>query len=241
MSVTRRHFLQFLSVTTSATAMGVFSPLNSLAFAEETPFTMIPLPYNYKALEPYIDGETMQFHYGKHYASYTKNLNTAINQYPQLKSQSIDNLLANLKQIPSDIKMTVRNNGGGYANHTLFWQIMSPDGGGEPKGEIASAIQKTFGSFEAFQDQFTQAGSSRFGSGWVWLVLNKKGQLEIMTTQNQDSPLSKGFYPLMGNDVWEHAYYLKYRNNRGEYLKQWWNVVNWDEVNRRYLTVINKK
>ncbi|PSF37668.1 superoxide dismutase [Aphanothece hegewaldii CCALA 016] len=236
MAINRRHFLMLCGTLTAATAI---EGLSNPTFAQTTetqsePFKLPPLPYAYNALLPYIDEETMRFHHDKHHAAYTKNLNEAINKYPELKSKSINQLLSNLDTIPTDIRQTVRNNGGGYLNHKIFWEIMSPNGGGTPKGEIAQAIQKDFGSFEAFQTTFTDMGAKVFGSGWVWLVLDKSNKLKVMNLPNQDSPIMQGFSPIMGNDVWEHAYYLKYRNNRGEYLKQWWNVVNWEEVNRRF-------
>nr|WP_240519017.1 superoxide dismutase [Leptolyngbya sp. BC1307] len=199
-----------------------------------TPAELPPLPYDYAALEAAIDAETMRLHHDEHHAAYVNNLNEALEDYPDLQGQSVEALLSDLDAIPEDIRTTVRNNGGGHLNHTIFWQIMSPEGGGEPTGEIAQAIEQTFGSFDQFQTQFNEAGSDRFGSGWVWLVSNGDGDLEIVDTANQDSPIMDGQYPIMGNDVWEHAYYLRYQNERGEYLENWWNVVNWPEINRRY-------
>jgi Fe-Mn family superoxide dismutase len=232
MSLDRRHFLQLLSITIGSSAIGSFP---SLALADNEPYSLPPLPYPYNSLEPYIDRETMQFHHDKHHAAYVNNLNTALKKYPELQSKSVEELIKNLDKVPADIRTTVRNNGGGDLNHTMFWQIMSPKGGGQPTGKLAEAINAKFKNFEEFKTAFAQAGLKVFGSGWVWLVLNKSGALEIITTPNQDSPLLTGQYPILGNDVWEHAYYLKYRNLRGEYLKQWWNVVNWEEANRRYL------
>lgn len=234
MMLNRRNFLILLGAATSATALGVL-PRQAIAQADDGPFKVIPLAYAYNALEPYIDEETMKFHHDKHYAAYTKNLNAAISKYPQLKSKSAEELLKDINSLPADIQTTVRNNGGGYVNHTMFWEIMGPNGGGKPKGEIGKAIEQQFGSFEDFQEAFNDAGNKRFGSGWAWLVLDKNGKLKVISSANQDSPIMEGLYPIMGNDVWEHAYYLKYRNLRGEYLKQWWNVVNWDEVNKRFL------
>jgi Fe-Mn family superoxide dismutase len=167
------------------------------------------------------------------HASYVDNFNEALQQAPNLQNQSVEALLSDLDSVPEEIRTTVRNNGGGHLNHTIFWQLMSPDGGGEPTGEIAQEINETFGSFSAFQEQFNKAGSDRFGSGWVWLVRNPEGQLEIMSMPNQDNPIMEGNYPIMGNDVWEHAYYLRYQNRRADYLTSWWDVVNWNEVNRR--------
>jgi Fe-Mn family superoxide dismutase len=240
MSLNRRNFLLLLGGTTGAASLGLF-PKNSFAQAsasEDKPFKVIPLPYAYDALEPYIDEETMRFHHDKHYVAYTKKFNEAINQYPELVNQSAEELLSNIDRLPEAIRKTVQNNGGGYVNHTMFWEIMSPNGGGEPRGELAQAIKKKFGSFEDFQTAFNDAGSKQFGSGWAWLVLDNNKQLSIIGMPNQDSPLMMGMYPIMGNDVWEHAYYLKYRNDRGKYLQQWWNVVNWDEVNKRYQQAI---
>lgn len=192
-----------------------------------------PLPYGYDALEPYIDQETMMLHHDKHHAAYVNNLNAALEKYPDLQGKSVEELLRNIESVPADIRVAVRNNGGGHANHTMFWQIMKPNGGGEPTGAIADLIRDKFGSFEEFKKQFNDAGAKRFGSGWVWLVRTRDGDYQIISTANQDSPLMEGQFPIMGNDVWEHAYYLKYRNRRPEYLEAWWNVVNWDEINRR--------
>lgn len=202
--------------------------------ALQLPATLPPLPYSYDALEPYIDAETMELHHSAHHASYVESLNEALADYSDLQDNTVEALLRDLDTVPEDIRDAVRNNGGGHYNHSMFWQIMSPDGGGEPTGAIAPAINQTFGSFSEFQEAFEAAGQDRFGSGWVWLVLNDAGDLEITTTPNQDTPLMEGYYPVMGNDVWEHAYYLNYRNRRAEYLSAWWNVVNWPEVNRRY-------
>lgn len=198
------------------------------------PAELAPLPYAYDALSEVIDSETMQLHHDRHHAAYVSNLNNALKDYPNLQGQSVEALLRNLDSLPEAIRTKVRNNGGGHLNHTLFWQIMSPQGGGEPTGELGQAIEQTFGSFADFQSQFNQAGSDRFGSGWVWLVRNPGGQLEIISTANQDSPIINGQYPIMGNDVWEHAYYLRYQNKRADYLTNWWNVVNWPEVSRRF-------
>jgi Fe-Mn family superoxide dismutase len=198
------------------------------------PAKLPPLPYGYAALEPYIDVTTMKVHHDKHHATYVKNLNNALKEFPDLQKKSIEDLLTSLDSVPEKIRMKVRNNAGGHLNHTMFWQIMGPKGGGQPTGAIAAAINKTFGSFEAFKKEFNQAGTDRFGSGWVWLVRNPQGQLQITTTPNQDSPITESLYPILGNDVWEHAYYLKYQNRRPEYLSNWWNVINWTEVNRRF-------
>jgi Fe-Mn family superoxide dismutase len=193
-----------------------------------------PLPYDYSALEPHIDTQTMQIHHDKHHAAYVNNLNTALAKHPELNSENAEDLIRDLNSVPEDIRTAVRNNGGGHVNHTMFWQIMGPNGGGEPTGALADAINDSFGSFEDFKTQFQTAGTGRFGSGWVWLVRGNDGKLQITSTANQDNPLSDGLYPILGNDVWEHAYYLKYQNRRPDYLAAWWNVVNWEEVSRRF-------
>jgi Fe-Mn family superoxide dismutase len=197
-------------------------------------FELPPLPYDYNALEPYIDTQTMQIHHDKHHQAYVTNLNNALQGQDQLASMPVDDLLRNINQVPDSIRTAVRNNAGGHSNHTMFWNIMKPNGGGQPTGDLASAIQQVFGSFDAFKAALNDAGTKRFGSGWAWLVLDSSGKLQVISTANQDSPLMDGLYPVMGNDVWEHAYYLKYQNRRPEYLNAWWNVVNWDEVARRY-------
>jgi Fe-Mn family superoxide dismutase len=197
-------------------------------------FELPPLPYDYNALEPHIDTQTMQIHHDKHHQTYVTNLNNALQGQDQLASMSVDDLLRNISQVPDSIRTAVRNSGGGHSNHTMFWSIMKPNGGGEPTGDFANAIQQALGSFDAFKAAFNDAGTKRFGSGWAWLVLDSSGKLQVISTANQDSPLMDGLYPVMGNDVWEHAYYLKYQNRRPEYLNAWWNVVNWDEIARRY-------
>jgi Fe-Mn family superoxide dismutase len=197
-------------------------------------YELPPLPYDYAALEPYIDAQTMQIHHDKHHAAYVNNLNAALEKHPELQNKSPEDLLRDLNSVPEDIRTAVRNNGGGHVNHTMFWKIMGPNGGGEPTGAIASAIKEAFGDFETFKQQFNDAGAKRFGSGWAWLVRGTGGKLQVISTANQDNPMSEGMYPIMGNDVWEHAYYLKYQNKRPDYLAAWWNVVNWDEVNRRF-------
>jgi superoxide dismutase, Fe-Mn family len=197
-------------------------------------YELPPLPYDYSALEPYIDTQTMQLHHDKHHQTYVTNVNNALQGHDQLASLSVDDLLRNISQVPDSIRTAVQNSGGGHSNHSMFWQIMKPNGGGEPTGDLASAIQQAFGSFDAFKTAFNDAGTKRFGSGWAWLVLDSSGKLQVISTANQDSPLMSGMYPVMGNDVWEHAYYLKYQNRRPEYLNAWWNVVNWDEVAHRF-------
>lgn len=196
-------------------------------------YELPPLPYPANALEPYIDEQTMNIHHGKHHQTYVTNLNKALEGHDELAKKSVEELISNLDAVPENIRTAVRNNGGGHANHSLFWTIMSPNGGGEPTGELAEAINNAFGSFEAFKEQFSNAAATRFGSGWAWLVVSN-GKLEVMSTPNQDSPLMEGKTPILGLDVWEHAYYLKYQNRRPEYIAAFWNVVNWDEVARRY-------
>lgn len=196
-------------------------------------YTLPELPYAYDALEPYIDTETMHLHHDKHHNTYVTNLNAAIEKHPELGAKDVEALIADLDAIPEDIRTAVRNNGGGHANHTFFWQIMSPNGGGEPTGALKGAIDEAFGSFQAFKDAFKTAATGRFGSGWAWLVVNS-GKLEVTSTGNQDSPLSEGKTPVIGLDVWEHAYYLKYKNVRPEYIDAFWNVVSWDEANKRF-------
>jgi Fe-Mn family superoxide dismutase len=193
-----------------------------------------PLPYAYNALEPHIDEQTMHLHHDKHHAAYVAKLNGAVEKYPDLQKKSAEELIRNLGALPEDIRGVVRNNGGGHVNHTMFWEIMGPQKGGAPTGAIADAIKKAFGAFESFKEKFEAAGVNQFGSGWAWLVSTKSGELKITSTPNQDNPMSNGEFPVMGNDVWEHAYYLKYQNRRPDYLKAWWNVVNWDEVNKRF-------
>lgn len=196
-------------------------------------FELSPLPYNYDALEPYIDTQTMQLHHDMHHQTYVNNLNTAVGKYTDLQNKSPEDLVRELNSLPEDIRTAVRNNGGGDVNHTMFWQIMGPNAGGEPTGAIAQVISENFGDFESFKQRFNDAGTKQFGSGWVWLILTPQGKFEITSSPNQDSPITAGNFPIMGNDVWEHAYYLKYQNKRAEYLKQWWNVIKWDEINKR--------
>lgn len=197
-------------------------------------FELPPLPYAADALEPHIDARTMNIHHDKHHAGYTNNLNKALESHKDLQSKSVEELLGNLEGLPSDIRTAVRNNGGGYANHSLFWKVMSPNGGGEPSGSLAQAINQSFGSFASFKEQFSNAASGRFGSGWAWLYVDNSGNLGITSTPNQDTPLMEGNTPILGLDVWEHAYYLNYQNRRGDYVGAWWNVVNWDQVAKNY-------
>jgi Fe-Mn family superoxide dismutase len=197
-------------------------------------FELPPLPYDYSALEPTIDTQTMQLHHDKHHAAYVTNLNNALQGLTQFDGMSVEDILRRINEVPENVRMAVRNNGGGHANHSMFWQIMKPNGGGEPTGALADAIASTFGSFEQFKNLFNDNGAKRFGSGWTWLVIDQQGKLQALSTANQDSPLMDGLFPVMGNDVWEHAYYLKYQNRRPEYLSAWWNVINWDEIARRF-------
>jgi Fe-Mn family superoxide dismutase len=194
------------------------------------PFELAPLPYDYEALAPHISGNTMRFHHDKHHAAYTNNLNAAIAKHPSLAEHSAEDLLRDLDRVPEDIRMAVRNNGGGFVNHNLFWQTMGPNAGGGPTGALAAAIDAAFGSFDAFKTAFANAGATRFGSGWAWLALDGDGKVAVYSTANQDSPLMQGHTPLLGLDVWEHAYYLDYQNRRPDYIAAFWNVVNWDAV-----------
>jgi len=198
------------------------------------PFTLPPLPYPTNALEPHIDAQTMEIHHGKHHAAYVNNLNAALEKAPELQGKSLDDLLKNLSEVPESVRTAVRNNGGGHWNHSMFWQVMAPNAGGAPTGKLADAINSSFGDFEKFKEQFNAAGAARFGSGWAWLVKDG-GKLAIVSTPNQDNPIMDGKpAPLLGLDVWEHAYYLKYQNRRPDYMKAWWNVVNWAEVAKRF-------
>ncbi len=198
------------------------------------PFQLPPLPYQSDALEPFIDKMTMEIHHGKHHGAYVTNLNKALESASNLANKTIEELLANnCANVPENIRTAVRNNGGGHINHSMFWKIMKPGGGGQPVGNVAQAINSTFGSFDAFKEKMNQAGATRFGSGWAWLI-KSGGKLDIISTANQDSPVMEGKYPVMGIDVWEHAYYLKYQNRRPDYLSAWWNTVNWAEVENRF-------
>ena len=204
---------------------------------EPLAYELPALPYDYAALEPHIDEATMKLHHDKHHQAYVTGLNAAIDKHPELGKHTPDDLLRNLDTIPDDIKAAVRNMGGGHVNHTMFWTIMQPGGGGEPTGKIGDKIKEDFGSFEDFKKQFNETTAKQFGSGWGWLVVDA-GKLKIVTSPNQDNPLSQGKYPVLGNDVWEHAYYLKYQNKRPDYLAAWWNTVNWTEVNKRLETAL---
>jgi Fe-Mn family superoxide dismutase len=196
-------------------------------------FTLPPLPYDFAALEPHIDAKTMEIHHGKHHQTYVNNLNAAIEKAPELASKSLDDLMRDASKLPEAVRTAIRNNGGGHWNHSMFWQIMAPKAGGEPGGNLGPAIKSAFGDFAKFREQFSAAGVGRFGSGWAWLI-NTGGKLSIMSTPNQDNPLMEGKKAIMGLDVWEHAYYLKYQNRRPDYISAWWNVVNWKEVEKRF-------
>ncbi len=197
-------------------------------------FTLPDLPYPHDALEPHIDTRTMQIHHGKHHQGYTNKLNAALEGHDALQGKSIEEILRAIDTVPEAIRGAVRNNGGGYANHSLFWSVMAPDGGGDPSGDLADAIDEAFGSLEAFKTQFAAAAGSRFGSGWAWLAVDGGGALQVYSTANQDSPYMQGHTPILGLDVWEHAYYLNYQNRRPDYVGAWWNVVDWDAVARNY-------
>ena len=197
--------------------------------------TLPALPYAYDALEPHIDAKTMEIHHSRHHQTYVTNLNTALADLPELAALPLEALLARIDSLPAQVQGAVRNHGGGHANHSLFWQVMSPQGGGEPAGELAAAIERDLGGLEVFKQAFTQAALSRFGSGWAWLVVDRSGKLQVVSSANQDSPLQDGLVPILGLDVWEHAYYLKYQNKRPDYIAAFYNVIDWDEVARRYV------
>ena len=200
------------------------------------PFELAPLPYALDALEPYLDGKTMEFHYGKHHQAYVNNFNAAVEKHPELFKLSVEKILSDLSQVPEDIRTAVRNNGGGFYHHTIYWEMMSPNSGGEAKGKLAEAINKTFGNFAAFKAELEKAALGRFGAGWAWLSKKADGSILVHSTPNQDSPVSEGLYPLVGVDVWEHAYYLKYQNRRIEFVQNWRNVVNWNVAEERYVS-----
>jgi len=197
-------------------------------------FTLPALPYAFNALEPHIDAKTMEIHHDKHHQAYINNLSAAIEKHPELANKSVEDLLKDLNAVPEDIRTAVRNNGGGHWNHSMFWVIMSPKGDGEPSGALADAIKKAFGDFKTFTEKMSAAAVGQFGSGWGWLVKDKSGALSVVATPNQDNPMSSGMTPILGVDVWEHAYYLNYQNRRPDYVKAWWNVVNWEEVSKRF-------
>lgn len=198
------------------------------------PYELPPLPYDYNALEPYIDEQTMRIHHDKHHAGYVSKLNAALESHPELAGWSLEQLLGQLSQVPEGIRTAVRNNGGGHANHTLFWSVMGPNGGGEPSGDLGEAVVAKFGDFASLKEQLSNAAATRFGSGWGWLSVDSNGELTVESTANQDNPLMEGRTPILGVDVWEHAYYLKYQNRRPDYIEAWWNTINWGEVAELY-------
>jgi superoxide dismutase, Fe-Mn family len=235
MSFSRREMLRAgLGVASAALADKLMVSDVEAQQAAAGPITVPKLPYAYDALEPYIDAQTMQIHHDKHHQAYVDNLNKALASHPRLQQIRPVQLLQQADQLPDDVRQTIINNAGGHVNHSLFWQMMAPNAGGKPTGEIAKAIDGTFGDFDKFKAALSEAATKRFGSGWAWLVVNKDGKLEIISTANQDSPVMTGLKPLLGLDVWEHAYYLKYQNKRPDYITAWWNVVNWDFVNQLY-------
>jgi superoxide dismutase, Fe-Mn family len=225
---------EMLALTSAAGATMILGSSASVVLANEA--TLPSLPYELDALEPHIDTQTMEIHHGRHHQAYINNLNKALADYPQLQATPLDQLLANLNSVPEAIRTTVRNNGGGHLNHSLFWRMMAPGGGEQDRGAVGQAINSTFGSFENFQNTFSDAATGQFGSGWAWLVVSN-GQLQVVGTANQDNPISSGMTPLLGVDVWEHAYYLKYQNKRPDYVTAWWNVVNWEFVNQLFARV----
>ncbi len=231
---TRRQAISTLALSTAGLVAG---RLSAQAPAAQGPYTLPALPYAFDALEPHIDAQTMQIHHDRHHAAYVTNLNNAVVKFPDLARKPVEDLVRDLNAIPEEIRTAVRNNGGGHANHTLFWQIMSKGGPRTPAGELAAAIDKRFGSFNGFQEQLTRAALGVFGSGWAWLTLDQARQLAVVSTPNQDSPLTAGQTPLMGIDVWEHAYYLKYQNRRADYVAAFYNVINWDAVSARYASL----
>lgn len=243
-SIPRRQFMQMAGAGTVALcasrlteALGQQTTENKAKGENRMPHTLPNLPYDFNALEPYIDEQTMKIHHGKHHQAYINNLNAALEKHPDLASKSVQDLLAAIKSVPEDIRQAVINNGGGHYNHSLFWPLMAPKsagGGGEPAGQIAEAIKSTFGGFGNFKETFTKAATTRFGSGWAWLSLDPSGKLVVHSTANQDSPVMDGYKPILGLDVWEHAYYLKYQNRRPEYIDAWWNVVNWKQVEENF-------
>ncbi|MBA4149689.1 MAG: superoxide dismutase [Verrucomicrobia bacterium] len=236
--ITRREAIKRTALL--GATLATVTPLENLTAQPALPapstggmFKLPPLPYAFDALAPHIDAATMEIHHGKHHAAYVKNLNDAVTEVPSLSRLSIEEIIRNLDKVPEKVRTKVRNNGGGHLNHALFWQMMKKNGGGEPKGELADAIQKSFGSYENFQERLSDAGAKQFGSGWAWLVLDGR-DLKVESTPNQDNPLSQGKIPLLGIDVWEHAYYLKYQNRRADYISAFYNVINWDFVAERY-------
>jgi len=231
--MTRRQALQTTALAAAAATIVPQVIAQTAPATPSGPFTLPPLPYAFDALEPHIDAKTMEIHHDRHHKAYVDNLNKAVADSPDAAKKSVEDLVKDLNSVPEKIRTAVRNNGGGHYNHSLFWQMMAKSGGGEPKGELAKAIDSSFGSFSAFKENVGKAGLGQFGSGWAWLVVSQ-GKLAIEASANQDNPLSSGKQPLLGVDVWEHAYYLKYQNKRADYIAAWWNVVNWDFVAERY-------
>jgi len=234
--ITRRTAIKTAALASTALAVfpGALAQTNNIAASVPTgPFTLPPLPYAFDALEPHIDAQTMQIHHDKHHAAYVANLNKAVAEFPDFGKKPVEDLLKDLSVVPEKIRTAVRNNGGGHCNHSMFWQLMKRNGGGEPTGELSKTIDKKFGNFDAFKKEFTKAALGQFGSGWAWLV-SDGGDLKIESTPNQDSPISEGKQPLLGLDVWEHAYYLKYQNRRPDYIAAWLNVINWDYVSQKF-------
>lgn len=227
--MTRRDWVRALGVLPATLA-----PLGRTQTGAGGPFTLPPLPYPFDALEPYIDALTMQIHHDRHHGAYVNNLNAAVAKHPSLAGKTVEELVRDLQAVPEDVRTAVRNNGGGHINHSLFWEIMKKNPGGKPLGELAKAIDRKFGSFASFQDQLTKAALGVFGSGWAWLSITPARELVIETSPNQDNPWMKGNTPVLGIDVWEHAYYLKYQNRRADYIAAWWNVVHWEFVSERY-------
>ena len=232
MLLNRRQLLKVAGASAASVVLARLAPL-AVAADGSNGFTLPKLPYAYDALEPYIDARTMEIHHDKHHAAYVNNLNAALKDHPELQKKKLRELIIDIKGAPEPIRQAVINNGGGDLNHTLFWHFMAPKAGGEPSGALAKAIDSTFGSFSKFVEKFSDAGAKRFGSGWAWLVVDGRGGLQVLSTANQDSPYMNGQTPVLGLDVWEHAYYLKYQNRRPEYIKAWWNVVNWPFVAER--------
>jgi superoxide dismutase, Fe-Mn family len=222
------------AAATERSPPGLFVERKPLTILNSMAYELPPLPYPFDALEPHIDAKTMEIHHDKHHQAYITNANNALKDHPDLAAKPVEELLANINTVPEAVRTVLRNNAGGHANHSFFWKILSAKGGGQPKGKLAADITSTFGGFDQFKEKFQAAGVGRFGSGWAWLVVNKSGKLEIISTANQDSPIMDGFKPVLGVDVWEHAYYLLYQNRRPDYIKAWWNVVNWDEVGKNY-------
>jgi superoxide dismutase, Fe-Mn family len=235
--ISRREMLKKLGWGAMAlAAFPMVPPVSGIKVAEESiGFTLPPLPYAFDALEPHIDARTMEIHHDKHHAAYVEKLNEALKGHPEWLARSVWDVVSSINEVPESIRTAVRNNAGGHANHLMFWESMKKGGGGKPKGDLASAIDQTFQNFDSFKKQFSEAAAKVFGSGWAWLAFSPSGKLEIITTPNQDNPLMNKGRPIVGLDVWEHAYYLKYQNRRADYISAWWSVINWDGIEQRYL------